>query len=61
MGIIKCMSLIEERAISAGLEVAISLGLDQAFLLGLDRRLTARGLENKRVYVGLSLAAALDR
>ncbi len=37
MGLIQCVSLIEERAVSPGLERMISLGLDQVFSLGLNR------------------------
>jgi hypothetical protein len=36
MGLIQCVSLIEERAISCGLERLVSLGLDRVFSLGLD-------------------------
>jgi hypothetical protein len=60
MGLIKCVSLIEERAISAGLEHTISLGLDRVFSLGLDRLASTGRLENKSIDIGLSLPAALN-
>ena len=58
MGLIKCVSLIEERAFSFGLERMISLGLDRAFSLGLERVLS--GLEVQDVNVRLALAASLN-
>jgi hypothetical protein len=60
MGFIKCVSLMEERAISCGLEGLISLGLDRVFSLGLDRLKFFR-VEVQFVDIGLALAAALDR
>lgn len=60
MGIIRCISLIEERAISCGLERTISLGLDRVFSLGLVRRSAPGRFEDQRVDIGLSLPPALD-
>jgi hypothetical protein len=60
MGLIKCISLIEERAISCGLEQPILLGLDRVFSLGLDHSKFFR-FEVQFVDVGLALATALDR
>jgi hypothetical protein len=55
LGLISCISLIEYRAFSSGLERLIPLGLDRAFSLGLDLRLFRR-FEVQCVDIGLALA-----
>ena len=60
MSFIQCVSLIEERAISSGLERLITLGLDRVFSLGLDHSKFLR-FEVQLVDIRLPLAATLDR
>lgn len=64
MCLIKCVSLIEERAFSLGPELHVLLGLDRVFSLGLHRAIHSlalpRRLEIQGVDVGLSLASARD-
>jgi len=59
MGLIKCISLIEERVNLRGLEVVVSLGLDRVFSLGLKRALFG-WFKDECIYIGLSLPTALD-
>jgi hypothetical protein len=59
MGLIKCISLIEERANLRGLEAVVSLGLDRVFSLGLKRALFG-WFKDERIDIGLSLSAALN-
>jgi hypothetical protein len=44
MGLIKCISLIEERTFLSGLEGQILSGLDRAFLSGLNRHYAATNM-----------------
>jgi len=64
MGLIRCVSLIEERAFSLGPELHVLLGLDRVFSLGLHRAIHSltllRWLEIQSVDVRLSLASARD-
>lgn len=59
MGLIKCISLIEDRVNLRGLEAVISLGLDRVFSLGLKRALFG-WFKDERIDIGLSLPTALD-
>ena len=59
MGLIECVSLIEDRTFSPALEEQVLSGLDRAFLSGLGRPQFAR-FEVQFIDVGLALATALD-
>ena len=61
MGLIECVSLIEDRKLSSAQERTFLSGLERKFSSGLDWLAGTPHGEVQLVDVGLALAAALDR